>query len=152
MNRWEVQEIASAIKLIRTPYVYTALEFPNGDRIELDKEMPVSAVAPRYMYWDGAMFSVTDIWVTRDGANKFDRIWRLEPSDYEYDPPEPERPKAKLGSWQKVLGVHLDATYEEARAAYHKLTDIHHPDKPGGDSETFRKVKDAWKQAKAELE
>jgi len=39
-----------------------------------------------------------------------------------------------------LLGVTLDATASEIRAAYRKLALVTHPDKPGGDTATFQRV------------
>jgi DnaJ-class molecular chaperone len=45
----------------------------------------------------------------------------------------------------ELLGVDFDATYEQAKAAYRRLAQIYHPDKPGGDAEKFRQLAAALK-------
>lgn len=42
-----------------------------------------------------------------------------------------------------TLGLKKDATREEIRAAYRKLSKKHHPDSPTGDDKAFMKVKEA---------
>ena len=44
----------------------------------------------------------------------------------------------------RLLGVSRNATDAELKAAYRKLALKHHPDKPGGDAEMFRKVTEAY--------
>lgn len=44
----------------------------------------------------------------------------------------------------EALGLNVDAGNAQIRAAYRKLSAIHHPDKEGGDEEKFRQVKDAY--------
>lgn len=43
-----------------------------------------------------------------------------------------------------VLGLGEDATFTEVKSAFRKLTQQHHPDKPTGDAEKFRKIKAAY--------
>ena len=43
-----------------------------------------------------------------------------------------------------VLGVGMNATDEDIKRAYKKLAMLHHPDRPGGDSETFQKIQNAY--------
>jgi DnaJ family protein B protein 4 len=43
-----------------------------------------------------------------------------------------------------VLGVAPDATLDEARAAFRRLAMKHHPDRPGGDAETFTALRAAF--------
>lgn len=44
----------------------------------------------------------------------------------------------------EVLGLKPDAGVAQIRAAYRKLSAIHHPDKEGGNEEKFREIKDAY--------
>lgn len=46
-------------------------------------------------------------------------------------------------SWWTVLGVPVNASFEQVREAYKLLVRKHHPD-AGGDSELFRRVQEAW--------
>jgi DnaJ-class molecular chaperone len=43
-----------------------------------------------------------------------------------------------------TLGLREDATQEDVRAAYKRAAQRTHPDKPGGDTKEFRKVKHAY--------
>lgn len=44
----------------------------------------------------------------------------------------------------QILGVGKDATQEQIKTAYRKLAATHHPDKPSGDTELFRKIQKAY--------
>lgn len=43
-----------------------------------------------------------------------------------------------------TLGLASSASKDEAKAAFRKLAQKHHPDREGGDEEQFKKVKGAW--------
>jgi curved DNA-binding protein CbpA len=43
-----------------------------------------------------------------------------------------------------ILGVSQSATKQEIKKAYHKLSLLHHPDRPNGNHEKFLKIKDAY--------
>jgi hypothetical protein len=49
--------------------------------------------------------------------------------------------------WWEVLGVDVDATQNEIRAAFLELTKIHHPD-TGGDHSRMAEINEAFRQAK----
>lgn len=51
----------------------------------------------------------------------------------------------------EILGVHPDATLSEAKAAYRRLAQVLHPDKPGGDMEKFRQLASALKHFQRKL-
>lgn len=58
-------------------------------------------------------------------------------------------PESGSGSkWWKVLDVEPDARGEEIKQAFKDKIKKVHPDKPGGDSNKFRKVREAYQQAK----
>lgn len=44
----------------------------------------------------------------------------------------------------EILGLYPDATEEEIKDAYRRNSMIHHPDREGGDEETFKQVKAAY--------
>lgn len=44
----------------------------------------------------------------------------------------------------EILGLYPDATEEEIKDAYRRKSMIHHPDREGGDEETFKQVKAAY--------
>lgn len=46
-------------------------------------------------------------------------------------------------TWWKILGVPINATPDQVRAAYRLLVKKHHPDSSGGDEELFRRVQSA---------
>ena len=46
----------------------------------------------------------------------------------------------------KVLGVGRDASDAEVKAAYRKLALKSHPDKPGGDAESFKRITEAYEE------
>ena len=46
--------------------------------------------------------------------------------------------------YYKILGVERGANQEEIKKAYRKLAHKHHPDKPGGSEDTFKKVNEAY--------
>lgn len=48
-------------------------------------------------------------------------------------------------SWWKVLGVPINATFEQSRQAYLNLVKKHHPDRLG-DPEAFVAIQQAWEQ------
>ena len=48
-----------------------------------------------------------------------------------------------------MLGVNRDVSDDDLKKAYIKLAKIHHPDKSGGDSTQFKKVKEAYDQIKS---
>lgn len=52
-------------------------------------------------------------------------------------------PERAESSWQDVLGVAINASYEQVKEAHRILVKKHHPD-VGGDSEMFRRVQKAW--------
>jgi len=52
--------------------------------------------------------------------------------------------KENFGDLYSILRVAKDATAEEIKAAYKKLANKHHPDKKGGDEETFKLVQQAY--------
>jgi len=49
-------------------------------------------------------------------------------------------------SWQEVLGLGLEATYEQAHQAYRELARKHHPDN-GGSVKEMQKINQAWAEA-----
>lgn len=53
-------------------------------------------------------------------------------------------------TWANVLGVELDCTPVDAKAAYRKMASETHPDK-GGSADQFERVRRAWEQAQAAL-
>lgn len=48
------------------------------------------------------------------------------------------------GEAKTVLGLTADATESDVRDAYLRLIKQHHPDRPGGDQETFIRVQEAY--------
>lgn len=50
--------------------------------------------------------------------------------------------------WELVLEVLPEATRDQVRTAYRKLSSLYHPDH-GGDMESFVKIHTAWEQARA---
>merc|ERR1719195_1048363 len=56
-----------------------------------------------------------------------------------------ERILAAAGKpWHKVLGLTVAAVAEDVQKAYKQLALLHHPDKPQGDADTFRRVREAY--------
>ena len=53
-------------------------------------------------------------------------------------------------TWWSILRLPPDATREEVKEAFHKLSRKHHPDR-GGDEEMFKAINAAHQQARAEL-
>jgi hypothetical protein len=51
---------------------------------------------------------------------------------------------AVRGEAKTVLGLTADATESDVRDAYLRLIKQHHPDRPGGDQETFIRVQEAY--------
>ncbi len=49
-----------------------------------------------------------------------------------------------MEDYYKILGVKKDASPEEIKKAYYKLAQQYHPDKPGGDTEKFKKINEAY--------
>jgi curved DNA-binding protein CbpA len=47
-------------------------------------------------------------------------------------------------NYYKMLGITKNATQAQIKAAYLKLAKKHHPDKVGGDTEAFQKIKQAF--------
>jgi DnaJ-class molecular chaperone len=47
-------------------------------------------------------------------------------------------------SYYDILGVDKDATQEEIKTAFRKLSKKHHPDTKGGDVQTFQKINEAY--------
>lgn len=47
-------------------------------------------------------------------------------------------------NYYETLGIEATATKSEIKRAYLKLAGIHHPDKEGGDSETFKSIVEAY--------
>eukprot|EP01060_Flectonema_neradi_P031119 TRINITY_DN4643_c0_g1_i1.p1 TRINITY_DN4643_c0_g1~~TRINITY_DN4643_c0_g1_i1.p1 ORF type:complete len:252 (+),score=22.52 TRINITY_DN4643_c0_g1_i1:61-816(+) len=56
--------------------------------------------------------------------------------------------RGEYNPW-KVLGVSRGVSDADLKKAYIKLAKIHHPDKNGGDSKQFKKVKEAYDQIKS---
>jgi hypothetical protein len=52
--------------------------------------------------------------------------------------------------WSDVLGVDRNCSTTEARDAFRLLRSQTHPDKPGGDADTFRRINKAYSDACAE--
>ena len=50
--------------------------------------------------------------------------------------------------WWEVLGVDVDATQNEIRAAFLALSKIHHPDVEGGNHDRMAEINEAFRQAK----
>lgn len=50
-----------------------------------------------------------------------------------------------------VLGIAPDATFEQAREAYQRLAMRHHPDRPGGNADEFRRVQAAYDVLRAKV-
>eukprot|EP00927_Polykrikos_kofoidii_P038261 TRINITY_DN32589_c0_g1_i1.p1 TRINITY_DN32589_c0_g1~~TRINITY_DN32589_c0_g1_i1.p1 ORF type:complete len:614 (+),score=171.83 TRINITY_DN32589_c0_g1_i1:41-1843(+) len=46
--------------------------------------------------------------------------------------------------WHKVLGISNTASIDDVKKAHRQLVLLHHPDKPGGDADTFRLVQQAY--------
>lgn len=53
--------------------------------------------------------------------------------------------------WRSVLCVGQDVTLADARSAYRRLAATTHPDKSGGDTESFQRLNAAWRQAERAL-
>lgn len=53
--------------------------------------------------------------------------------------------------WPEILEVAHDATYEEAKENYRRLSMIRHPDRRGGSEEAMTELNWAWAQAQAAL-
>ncbi len=51
-------------------------------------------------------------------------------------------------SWWSVLGVAHNASEMEIESAYRRLAKQFHPDVPGGDSERFQRINEAYQQVK----
>ncbi|MDQ3273761.1 MAG: J domain-containing protein [Actinomycetota bacterium] len=51
----------------------------------------------------------------------------------------------------EILGISPEATEEQAKAAYRKLAQLHHPDRPGGDLEKFQELGLALKTFRRKL-
>jgi len=49
-----------------------------------------------------------------------------------------------MEDYYKILGVDRNASPEEIKRAYYKLAQKYHPDKPGGDTEKFKKINEAY--------
>lgn len=64
--------------------------------------------------------------------------------------PEPEA-EEDPNSWWIVFDLELDATFDEVKAAYRREVDRWHPDKPDGDEERFRAVREAFEKAKLDF-
>jgi len=50
----------------------------------------------------------------------------------------------KYQQWYKVLGVASTSSQDDVKKAYRKLVLLHHPDKPGGDADTFKTVHESY--------
>jgi len=62
-------------------------------------------------------------------------------------PRRPQRPDEKpeiKDEFYTTLGVKRSATDKEIRSAYRKLARKHHPDRPKGDAELFKKISEAY--------
>lgn len=46
----------------------------------------------------------------------------------------------------EVLGISPEAPLEEAKAAYRRLAQLHHPDREGGSQERFQEVREAYQK------
>ena len=51
--------------------------------------------------------------------------------------------KLEMSDLYKVLGVSRDASTDEIRSAYKVKARLHHPDREGGNTETFKKIQEA---------
>jgi len=49
-----------------------------------------------------------------------------------------------MHKYYEILGVAFNATPDEIKKAFHKLAHKYHPDKPGGDEATFKKINEAY--------
>jgi DnaJ domain len=57
-------------------------------------------------------------------------------------------PAGSVKPWWEVLGLDVDATANEVRAAFLTLSKIHHPDVTGGDHGRMSEINEAYRQAK----
>lgn len=57
---------------------------------------------------------------------------------------------AKKRAWHEVLGVSAQASVEQIKSVYHKLSQIFHPDTETGNVEKFREVQAAYETAMAQ--
>lgn len=53
--------------------------------------------------------------------------------------------ESSASEWHRVLGVAINASFEQVRDAYRILVVKHHPDR-GGDVEMFHRVQSSWEQ------
>jgi DnaJ-domain-containing protein 1 len=60
-------------------------------------------------------------------------------------PPKPSRPVCPF----TVLGLEKGASIEDVKRAFKQLALKHHPDKPGGDTEMFKKINIAYQTISA---
>lgn len=67
-------------------------------------------------------------------------------------PGKPAHRRRDVARSFSTLGLDVGATESEVRAAYRALARAHHPDKTGGDDETFRKIQRAYETAREKLE
>jgi len=49
-----------------------------------------------------------------------------------------------MNNYYEILGVEKNATTEEIKKSYRRLSLIHHPDRPGGSQDIFRKINEAY--------
>ena len=49
-----------------------------------------------------------------------------------------------MENYYKVLGVEEKASYNKIKSAYRELSMKHHPDRPGGNEENFKKINEAY--------
>jgi len=54
--------------------------------------------------------------------------------------------------WWEVLGIPINATREQAQAAFRSLAKKHHPDVTGGDDTKFIEIQTALRQAEGQLQ
>ena len=69
---------------------------------------------------------------------------------HKFTPPPPPPPKPSLPICPfTVLGLKKGASIEYVKRAYKQLALKHHPDKPGGDTERFKKINIAYQTISA---
>lgn len=85
-------------------------------------------------------------WLDYCRANLYAEVEWLDGEAYdpeaEWTPPKKARPQA-FDPYQ-ILHLRKTAPPELIRAAFKCLATLHHPDKPGGDTEAMQRINDAY--------